>query len=609
MSDNHISLAEKIDQFIDRHEIFCVITMMAMASIILCHSFFTVYPLHTTKDELGAIVGAASLAGYDWSGVIDRGAYYGFGYYSLFAPLFKLELSPIIIYRIVLIVTRILRGSLISLIAYYIGKHYYMCDLKLKLMMLSVICAIPLYANYDANIINDVVLDIFFWIVILSLCKIIENIDNTYKCIKWIAVYLITIFWCSFIHTRAMIIIIASFLLLLGLLIYKKKMKILIPVISVPIITAISRILIKMYQNRIWFKSGEGLANASVNITENISIFDKKTWEIWFDILLGNIAVQSLLTGGLFLLAVMVMIQYIYLLINKKQEQGAVYINIVFLISILCMGAALAAFLVSGWFAGMYSTWDTVEKGKAYSYKGLCYVRYWNVFAMPFLFTGVCLAGKSQYRDCIRKAILLGIIIFWGFVQIIVPIIQTNSSAGSFLYIYLTDETEKVTSQFYYKCILVCILFVFGALVIYCAKIGKEWAILSILILMVVGYNQANANYNKPITEKVSSMVLASYDEKCRLEDSAISIGQIYAFDDRDIEENWLIFSVLQFYFYEYQIKDEYPENVQKNDIIITYDRSEKIETDFPGLKCYQLDDNEVWYTDLELIGCTPVKE
>lgn len=609
MSDNYITLSEKIDRFINKHETFCVIMMMITASIILCHSFFTVFPLHTTKDELGAIVGAALWAGYDWSGIIDRGAYYGFGYYSLFAPLFKLKLSPVIIYRIVLIVTRILRGSLISLIAYYIGKHYYMCDLKLKLMMLSIICTIPLHANDDANIINDVVLDIFFWIVILCLCKIVENMEYTRKCIKWIVIYLIAIFWCTFIHTRAIIIIIASFLILLGLLLYERKVKILITAGIVPVIVIIGRILVKAYQNKIWLASGKSLANASVYIADDISILDGKIWRIWFDILLGNIVVQILLTGGLFLLSVIVMIKYIYLLVSKKQEQGTIYTGIVFAVSTLCMGAALAAFLVSRWFTQMYDAWDTVERGQLYCFKALCYVRYWNVFAMPLLFTGFFLAGKSQYRNCIKTAILLGIVLLFGFVQIIVPIVQTNSSAGSFLYTYLTDETEKVTDQFYYKCILLCILFVFSALAISCTKISKEWAILPILILMIVGYNQANANYNKPVTEKASSMVLASYNEKCRLEDLDIGIGQIYAFDDRDVGENWLIFSVLQFYFYEYQIKDEYPEKVQNNDIIITYNRSEKIETDFPQLKCYQLDDNEVWYTELNLTDCTPVKE
>ena len=41
----------------------------------------------------------------------------------------------------------------------------------------------------------------------------------------------------------------------------------------------------------------------------------------------------------------------------------------------------------------------------------MCYVRYWNVFAMPFLYTGVYLTFKERYRDCIKKAIYIGNVI------------------------------------------------------------------------------------------------------------------------------------------------------------------------------------------------------
>lgn len=607
MESGNLFLTEKMEKFIREHEVFAVAALMVTASIILSHSFFNVYPLHTTTDELGAIVGAASLAGYDWSGVIDRSGYYGFGYYSLFAPLFSLRLSPITIYRTILIVTRILRGCFISGIAYYIGKQYYKFSSKLQLMMLSLICTIPLHPNDDANIINDIILDVFFWVIILTLCKIAEQIEKNGKCVKWFFIYIVTIFWSSFIHTRALAMIIASFLVLLGLLLYKKKFQLLLSVLVIPVI-GLSKIFISAYQNDIWKASGDKLVNASVNVTDHLSILDIKTWKIWFTMLIGHIGVQTLLTGGLFLLAIVAVVKYFYMMVVRKQTERTVYINIVLAVSVLSMGAVLAAFLVGGWFAGMYNTWDTLEKGQTYSYKALCYVRYWNVFAMPFLFTGVYLISKRDYRDCIRKSLWVGVIVLFGFVEMVVPIIKTNSSAVSFLYTYLTDRKEVVTEQFYYKCILLCLIFVFLALAVYYGKRSREWAILSILVLMVMGYNLANENYNKKITEQISSMVLSSYEQKCLLEESGVDIGQVYAFDDRRVDRNWYITSVLQFYFYEYRIEDEYPKTVETDDIIITYGRSEKIERDFPQLDCYKLDANEVWYTNIALIGYTPIE-
>ena len=193
------------------------------------------------------------------------------------------------------------------------------------------------------------------------------------------------------------------------------------------------------------------------------------------------------------------------------------------------------------------------------------------------------------------------------FIEVVVPIVKTNSNAGSFLYTYLTYRGEKVTAQFYYKAILICVLFTVISILFSRKKRSREWAILPILILMFIGYHWANYNYNEYIKERVSSMVLASYEEKCELEKEKVNIGNIYAYDDRKVDRNWYIYSVLQFYLYEYKIEVEYPEDVQDDDIIITYQKSDKIENDFPQLQCYQLDDNEVWYTNIELRGLTPV--
>jgi len=600
-------MTEKINKFISKHEKASLIALMTIASVFLSYPFYHVYPLHTTTDELGAIVGAAALAGYDWSGVIDKSGYYGFGYYTLFAPLFKLQISPIIIYRIILVVTRMIRGCAISGIAFYIGNHYYRFSSKINLLLLSFICTIPMHPSDYANIINDVVLDIVFWIIILSVCKIQEYIEKPKSCVKWMLVYTAVSFWGAFLHTRALVMIIASFLVLLGMLVYQRKTCLFLAMSVIPVVI-FSKRLISIYQASIWKASGEGLRNASVHVTTHLPIRDTKTWEIWFDMLIGHISVQTLLTGGLFLLAIVVMIKYLYIIQIKRQTKGTAYTNIVFAISVLSMGAAFAAFLVSSWFMNMYNTWNTVEKGQAYCYKALCYVRYWNVFSMPFLFTGVYLVHKEEYRDCVKRAICAGFVLLVGYIEIIIPIVQTNSSAASFLFTYLTDRTEKVTAQFYYKCILICLAFVFIALFLYYGRHSREWAILSIVCLVAIGYYEANANYNKKVTEEISSMVLASYEQKCKLDEAGVHIGQIYAFDDRKVDSNWYIFSVLQFYFYEYRIEDEYPFWVEDEDIIITYGRSEKIETDFPDLSCYQLDENEVWYTNIELIECIPIE-
>ena len=345
--------------------------------------------------------------------------------------------------------------------------------------------------------------------------------------------------------------------------------------------------------------------NISVSIASGLNLTDIQTWKIWFNMIIGHISVQMILTGGLFILAIVVFFKYLYIVITKKETEN-IYVNIVLAISVLCIAAVFSAFLVSNWFIKMYNTWNTADKGNIYAYKAMCYVRYWNVFAMPFLYTGVYLTFKERYRDCIKKAIYIGSFFIVVSIEVVVPIVKPNSNAGSFLYTYLTYRGEKVTAQFYYKAILICVLFTVISILFSRKKRSREWAILPILILMFIGYHWANYNYNEYIKERVSSMVLASY-EKCELEKEKVNIGNIYAYDDRKVDRNWYIYSVLQFYLYEYKIEVEYPEDVQDDDIIITYQKSDKIENDFPQLQCYQLDDNEVWYTNIELRGLTPV--
>ena len=601
----NISLTETINNFIEKHQIMTVFLIILLSGLSLSFDFFKTYPLHTTTDELGAIVGAATWAGYDWSAVINKSSYYGFGFYSLFAPLFKMHLSPILIYRIILIATRFLRAGIIVSVTFYIGKKYFKISSNITLALLCIICAIPLHPNDDANIINDVIMDVLLWMIIFTVCKIVEYIDNIDKCIKWTLAYTMVSFFSFFLHTRAIVMVIASFLTLMVVFLYKKKKILFCSGLVIPLFL-LAKILIKHYQDTIWINANEGLGNTTVSVASGLKLTDIQTWQIWFDMIIGHISVQMILTGGLFVLSIVAFVKYLYIVIMKKETQN-VYVNIVFSISGLCICAVFGAFLVSNWFIGMYNSWNTTDKGNIYSYKAMCYVRYWNVFAMPFLYAGVYLASKETYKNCIRRTVCIGLLFLIGFIEIVVPIIKTNSSAGSFLYTYLTYRNEKVTAQFYYKAILICALFAIVSIILFYKKRSREWAIFPILVLIVIGYHWANHNYNEYIKERVSSMVMSSYEEKCELEKEGVKIGKIFAYDDREVDRNWYIFSVLQFYFYDYKIEIEYPENINTDDIIITCARSDKIENDFPQLQCYQLDDNEVWYTNIELKGFIPV--
>lgn len=443
------------------------------------------------------------------------------------------------------------------------------------------------------------------WIIIFLICKMTEYIECLPKRILYFFLYIVASFYALFLHTRALVMVIASFIFIVGVLINKRKKNLLLEVMIIPATFAAQK-LIEIYQNKIWMVSDGKLVNASVNLGFKWEMINAKAWNIWFDMLVGHISVQTLLTGGIFLVAIVVIVRYIVDTI-KGLKKGNIYINIILSISGLSVVATFAAFLISNyWFSGMYYTWNTDTMGSAYYYKALCYVRYWNVFAMPLTFVGIYLLQNKEYFSCIKKAIWSFVLVIFVFINLVVPIIGENQSAACFLFTYLTEKKENITVNFYYKSILYCGIFIIFSLVIYYGTKYKSLAITPIVILLLAGYRNANMNYNEPIRHDISNMVLASYAQKELLEEADINVGQIYVYDDRDRGKNWNIFSVLQFYFYEYRIEDNYPNIIQRNDIIVTYDRSPKIEKDFPNLNCYVLDDNEVWYTELKLIECVP---
>ena len=66
------SITKVINNFIEKHQIVTVFLAILIVGFTLSVDFFKSYPLHTTTDELGAIVGAATWAGYDWSVVINK---------------------------------------------------------------------------------------------------------------------------------------------------------------------------------------------------------------------------------------------------------------------------------------------------------------------------------------------------------------------------------------------------------------------------------------------------------------------------------------------------------------------------------------------------------
>ncbi len=128
-----------------------------------------------------------------------------------------------------------------------------------------------------------------------------------------------------------------------------------------------------------------------------------------------------------------------------------------------------------------------------------------------------------------------------------------------------------------------------------------NWGLMLLITYMALCQIRYTNNFDNPVKEKMSSKILTSYEEKCELEKSGTDIGQIYLYDTEGGDGNWKIYSIAQFYFNRYTLQIGLPDYIKNNDIIISTIKIDEIEDMYKDILCYELDDNEVWYTYLQL--------
>ena len=589
-----------------KYEKVKLLLFMVIAYALLLIGVINSYPMHTTTDELGGIVGAAHFAGLDWSGVISNSGYYGFGYYSLFFPLFKITDSPIIIYRVIVSFTVLLRIAIIP-IAYHIMKEYLGIKSEWYLYLFSFFMPF-LHTSTVGVISNEYVLELTIWLIILLMSKTIQYFGEGKKGIFYGILFVCVCMYSLFIHTRALTLLIAVVIVLVvwGIINRNKKMFIIVSII--PITYIIAKQIISMYQKNVYNLVGNEVRNGTVVISNNFSLSDKNTWDVWFRMIIGLMNTESIITGGLFLLGVAVTVYYIVYSFKKKDtiisEQGIMMLAV----TVLCIGATIAAFLLSGWFEGMLSTWGQEGAEKSYAYKGLVYVRYWNIYVPPFILCSLALLTKLNYKKVINYAMIFFIVLHILYISKVLPLVAENTSCASFLFgIGHYEWGFKVSSEFYLKCIAISM---FTALIAFALvqMQFRRYAMIPFIILMICFHLNEQLEYNVDIKQQISSKILASYEEKCKLEENKIEIGTIYLNDETaGTDGNWKIYSVAQFYFNRYTLQLKLPPILNNRDIIISTGRSEKLENQYKNIKCYVLDDNEVWYTYLELPDYLPI--
>lgn len=587
-----------------RYEKRKLLLLMIIEYIVFYIGHINSVPLHTASDELGAIVGAASFAGLDWSGVIKGAGYYGFGYYGLYFWVFKLTDNPIVIYRIIAAGNALLKVLIIP-IAFYISKIYLRVDSEKFLYFCAGLMPF-LRVHVDGTINNEYPLELMFWIIVLLSCKVIQYYGKSVRnYVIYVSLLLLCCLYILTLHTRALTVVIAVSIIFFGYFIMNKSKKSLLILIIASFIYFIGKKISSFYQAHIWGNTGGELVNGSVAVTK-VNLFDIKTWSVWFHMLLGMVDTEILLTAGVFILSIVVLCLYSIRMLKNRFKETNNYCNVIFLLSILCIGATIAAFLVSNWFGAVYAAWDTESLSAIYETKSFTYVRYWNVYMPPMILCALGILQNLSHRkicEIVRITLLITLVLHVGYIKYIVPIILNHSTPS--IVFFPMMRASWWGSTFDTKFFNTIILVVLTVSILMCLFIrGKHYSIAGTILILFAVWQVLNEScyYDDTVESRVSSMISASYEMKTRLETEGYNIGQIYLNDiDANGNNNWDIYYTAQFYFNRYSLQIELPEQIGSNDIIISDGSSEEIEIRYPNLKKYILDDNEIWYTCLDI--------
>ena len=557
----------------------------------------------TPCDEIGMFAVAAKLAGFDWSGVISDSGYYGFGYFVLFAPFFKYIKNPDVVHQIILAMSSLLKIAVIPIV-YSIEIQFFNVKDRTFAGLVATALSIANVSLRAGRPYNEFPMHLVIWIDMFLLCKLIRNYEQPKKKMQYSMMFVLCLIYGLLLHKRMVTVIYAVIVTLMVLYLIKKKIYINCwAIIFGGVAWLTTNQIIEKVQNIVWGASGTELGNASVRVSNNISLTNMKMYLLWFNILLGNIATMIIQTGGLFVISIVACIFMVSTYIKKREisDKDLPRFGIV-LCMILCMGATLLALLISNWYGGMTTTFFQGLQGNTeYTYKGMVYLRYWGLYVTPFIMCGVLWIYENNcWKYVISTAIGWGVCIISLFIKMVLPWIENNPDCLTFIQALAGWKKGDLCNRDSF--LLCCMTFfaVFVALVWCVRKRKVKIALIMACVFFVWQQIWSSVYYDIPVTKEIYEVVDASVERLNDMEDELLPERIISLEFDKKRAASYKQSLSLQFYLKEWKIYTTIPQKLKKGDLIITRENiPEDIAKEIFENVTYEIekiDKDEFWY-------------
>lgn len=377
---------------------------------------FGAVPLRTNSDELATLASAAYFAGYDWSAVVSNAGYYGFGYYSLFAPLFACTDDPVLLYRTILGITCFVQ-SIAAILAYYIMVH------RLQVQNRPFSCLLAAAVTYMTGsrivyVYNEHIILLLVWVLAWILLELVRTDLTRRRRTVYTLLLILTLSYGLTIHTRLLVLWIAvACIIVLFFLLYKRWLVswvALIPAAAAGYVG--SKQLVNLLQNWIWNAGSGPIRNATIYVSSDIDLFSPQTLLAMFSIITGQLNTVSFFTGGFVIICVISVLILFWSELRRRINGGKLspFMNETFPAILVLGGTFLLC--IGGTIAGQSLTWlpqtvDAMADGRptmVYGIKSFTYMRYFAPYVGPVLVAGSVHTLRSRIR---RKHVLFSALI------------------------------------------------------------------------------------------------------------------------------------------------------------------------------------------------------
>ncbi len=454
------------------------------------------YPFEIAGDEIWTLSSAAKLAGFDWSGIMEGGRYYGMGFYSLFFPLFKAIKSPVLLYRTILTICVFLNGG-ISIIAYYIIKYFGINLSRIIHILTSVICSY-IVTYQIVFIYNEHIYVLLCWGIIFLLLLLNASFENRRRHLLYSLLLTIIMIYAIFIHARAVTIWIGIALIeMLYRIIYKKwliDIKILLFFGIIGYFLANKAVELQIAW--LWQSGTSEIDNVAVYNGGLKELLNPQNWQAWMTIIWGQIFSGDIWSGGLLITSLVLAISTIVQCsLREKKEKLETKFFIIFTFCLVCIGVTIGGQSIS-WLGGVKEAIDTKNQ-EADAWRAVVYLRYYMAYAVPMMLAGVFYLIK-HIRNLKQELIYIvwtKLIVYGVWAAFILPntlyVNKASSPFRAFALQHMTDNTTGIRT--YVLAILVAILLYAFVLLAY---YKKSYIFVVILFMLFFGYRYSYDSMN-----------------------------------------------------------------------------------------------------------------